>query len=147
MDNPGSSPRRWFSRALLGSILSWTLPLVLFWIILGLRIPASISRILSTYSGGLFLVILACYCLAFRLSGPRLTLMALTLTMLLFGLTVSFYLTSGYTDTGMISGMLPYKDAKNYYFGATQILTGFPIRAGIQAVRRPLFPGLLASLL
>jgi hypothetical protein len=139
LDAAGSTP--------IGVIFSWTLPLVLFWILVSLRIPYSVSRILSTYSAGLFLVILACYCLAFRSSGPRLTLIALTLTMLLFALTVSFGWNSGYTDTGMIGGLLPYKDAKNYYFGASQILNGLPIHAGIQAVRRPQFPGLMAALL
>ena len=121
--------------------------MILFWVILSARIPYTLSRSLSSYSAGLFFAIVAGYCLAFRVRRPWTPYAALSLTMLLFGLTLSFAWTSGYTDTGMIGGLLPYKDAKNYYFGALQILNGLPINAGIQAVRRPLFPGMLASVL
>jgi hypothetical protein len=131
----------------LRSILVWVIPIALFWIIVGIRIPYSISRALSSYSTGLLVLVLACYCLAFRMGGARTTVLGLGLTMLLFGLTISFLWSSGNTDTGMIGGLLPYKDAKNYYFGALQMLSGLPVRAGIQAVRRPLFSGLMASML
>jgi hypothetical protein len=121
--------------------------MALFGVIVSARIPYALSRSLSYYSASLFLAILAACCVAFRVRSPWTPFAALSLTLLLFGLTLSFAWTSGYTDTGMIGGLLPYKDAKNYYFGALQILNGLPIEAGIQAVRRPLFPGMLASVL
>ncbi len=131
----------------LGSLLCVLIPLALFWVIVSVRIPYSLSRVLSTYSGGLFLLVLVCYYLAFRLRGPYAILAGLTLTMLLFALSVSFEWTSGYTDTAMIGGLLPYKDAKNYYWGAVQLLNGLPLQSGVNAIRRPLFPGLMAALL
>jgi hypothetical protein len=131
----------------LGSLLCVLIPIALFWIIVSVRIPYSLSGLLSSYSGGLFLVVLVCYYLAFRLRSPYAMLAGLTLTMLLFALSVSFAWTSGYTDTAMIGGLLPYKDAKNYYWGSVQLLNGLPLQGGINAVRRPLFPGLMASLL
>ncbi|HSR20256.1 MAG TPA: hypothetical protein VLL49_05015 [Anaerolineales bacterium] len=131
----------------LRSGLGVGLALLLFWILLGMRIPYSISGPLSSYSTLLFLAVFACYAAIFGRKGPWATMAGLGLTMLLFAFTISFQSTSGYTDTGMIGGLVPYKDAKNYYHGALQILNGLPLRFGIQAVRRPLFPGLLAALL
>ncbi len=67
--------------------------------------------------------------------------------MLLFALTLSYLWTSGFSDNFLIGGLLPYKDAKNYYLGASLLLNGFPIRVAGQALGRPLFPGFLSSLL
>jgi hypothetical protein len=154
MDSPRSSGYRRIASifgtpadATLRGIFAWLVPIAVFWVIVSIRIPYSISRALSTYSTGLLVLVLICYCLAFRGRGVRATVLGLGLTMLLFGLSISFFWSSGNTDTGMIGGLLPYKDAKNYYFGALQMLNGLPVRAGIQAVRRPLFSGLMASLL
>ena len=148
------SVRQWMARSLLvlkgptvGSVLCWIVPVAVYWILLSLSLPYSVSRPLSTYSSLLFLLVLGGYYLAFR-PRPAIGILAgLTLTMLLVGLSVSYLWTSAYTDNGIVGGLLPYKDAKNYYFGALQLLEGLPIRSGINAVRRPLFPGLLASLL
>jgi len=148
------SIRRWTAGALgvvrsttIRAALLWVVPLALFWILLSLRLPYAITRALSTYSSALFLLVLAGFYLAFR-TRPSISIPAgLTLTMLLVGLSVSALWTSGQTDTDIIAGMLPYKDGKNYYSGALQILNGLPLQTGIQAVRRPLFSGLLASLL
>jgi hypothetical protein len=46
----------------------------------------------------------------------------------------------------MIGGLLPYKDAKNYYLGANLILHGLPVERAGQALERPLFPGFLSAL-
>jgi len=54
---------------------------------------------------------------------------------------------SGFSDNFVIGGLLPYKDAKNYYLGANLLLNGLPIRIAGQALGRPLFPGFLSSLL
>ena len=131
----------------VGSALSWILPLGLYWIVIGLRLPESVGRPFSDSSSLLFVLVLGSYYLAFRPRAAVSLPLGLALTMLLFGLTVSYLWTSGLTDNGIIGGLLPYKDAKNYYFGASQILEGLPLRSGINAIRRPLFPGLLASLL
>ena len=131
----------------IGYVLCWVLPLGLFWIPLGLRIPYSLSLQLSAYSSVFFLSVLGAYYLAFRPKTAVGTLAGLTLTMLLVALSVSALWTSGKTENGIIGGLLPYKDAKNYYFGALQLLNGLPLERGVNAVRRPLLPGLLASLL
>jgi hypothetical protein len=67
--------------------------------------------------------------------------------MLLFALTLSYKWTSGFSDNFIIGGLLPYKDAKNYYLGADLILHGLPMEKAGQATERPLFPGFLSSLL
>ncbi|MFH1183804.1 MAG: hypothetical protein V1755_02045 [Chloroflexota bacterium] len=154
MNALAASVKQWIARSVLvlkglsaASVLGWAVPLALFWILLNLRLPYSISRPLSTYSSVLFLFVLGGYYLVFRPRSAIGILAGLALTMLLVGLSVSFLWTSAYTDNGIIGGLLPHKDAKNYYFGALQLLDGLPIRAGIHAVRRPLFSGLLATLL
>lgn len=129
------------------SLLAWCLPLVLYWVVLGLRIPYALSGQLSRYSTILFLAVLASYYLAFRQRGSISASAGLTLTMLLVALSVSYLWSSGRSDTDILGGLLPYKDAKNYYFGALQILNGLPLHGGINAIRRPLFPGLVATLL
>jgi hypothetical protein len=135
------------NRATIISALCWILPLLLYWLVLALRLPYPISRQLSNYSSLLFMAALAAFYLAFR-PRPRVSLLAaLALTMLLAGLSVSSLWTSGQSDTGIIGGLLPYKDSKNYYFGALQILNGLPLQAGVNAVRRPMFPGLLSTAL
>jgi hypothetical protein len=127
--------------------LSWIIPLALYWMLISLRLPYSITRALSEYSSALFLLVVCGFYLAFR-SRTAISIPAgLMLTMLLVGLSISALWTSGQTDTDIVGGLLPYKDGKNYYFGALQILNGMPLQIGIHAVRRPLFPGLLASLL
>ena len=135
------------SRATLIAALCWIVPLLLYWLILALRLPYDISRQLSNYSSLLFLAVLAGFYLAFRPRPVVSLLAALALTMLLAGLSVSSLWTSGQSDTGIIGGLLPYKDSKNYYFGALQILNGLPLQAGVNAVRRPMFPGLLATVM
>jgi hypothetical protein len=67
--------------------------------------------------------------------------------MLLFGLALSYKWTSGYSDNGVIGGLIPYKDAKNYYFGADLILNSLPLADAVNSTWRPLFPGFLSTLL
>ena len=105
-----------------GMIISVLIPLFLYWIVLILKIPYSFSRYFSIYSVGLFLLVLLLYYLSFRMPDGYRVLAGLGLTMLLFGLALSYKWTSGYSDNGLIGGLLPYKDAKNYYFGANLIL-------------------------
>ena len=65
--------------------------------------------------------------------------------MLLLALTLSFLWTSGFSDNFVIGGLLPYKDAKNYFLGANLLLNGCLIRNAGQALGRPLFSGFLSS--
>src|SRR5258706_12859584 len=120
---------------------------LLFWVVLALKIPASFSQYFHLYSPGLFLVVLALYYLSFRLPNKVQILVCFGMTMVLFALPLSYMWTSGFSDNGLIGGLLPYKDARNYYFGANLILNGLPVIGAQQATERPLFPGFLASVL
>jgi hypothetical protein len=67
--------------------------------------------------------------------------------MALFALTLSYVWTSGFSDNFIIGGLLPYKDAKNFYLGAELIRYGLPVVRAGQATERPLFPSFLAAVL
>lgn len=128
-------------------LISILLPLILFWVVLILRIPYFITFHFSIYSFGLFVFTLLLYYLSLRLRGNVGVLVSLGLTMLLFALVLSYKWSSGFSDNFMIGGLLPYKDAKNYYLGADLILHGLPMERAGQATERPLFPGFLSSVL
>lgn len=128
-------------------LISVLLPLILFWVVLILRIPYFITFHFNIYSFGLFVFTLLLYYLSLRLRGNGGVLVGLGLTMLLFALVLSYKWTSGFSDNFMIGGLLPYKDAKNYYLGADLILHGLPMERAGQATERPLFPGFLSSIL
>jgi hypothetical protein len=131
----------------IGRVAAWLLPAVAFWSVLAFEIPYSFTRYFHRYWLIVFLGVLFLFYLSFRLQGSQSILAAFGLTMLLCALTLSFLWTSGFSDNFIISGLLPYKDAKNYYLGATLLLNGLPIRSAGQALGRPLFPGFLSSLL
>jgi hypothetical protein len=134
-------------RIRLSRVLSWLIPALSFWLVLGFAIPYSLTQYFHYFVLSVFLVILALFYISFRLQGDWSVLAGFGLTMLLFALTVSYLWTSGFSDNFLISGLLPYKDAKNYYLGANLLLNGLPIRVAGQAMGRPLFPGFLSSLL
>lgn len=123
------------------------LSLLLFWVVLIIRIPYSMTVHLNSYSIGLFFLVLVIYYFSLRLRGNLGISVGLGFTMLLFALTLSYKWTSGFSDNFIIGGLLPYKDAKNYYLGANLLLQGLPLEGAGQATERPLFPGLLSSLL
>jgi len=129
------------------TVISLLIPLLLFWVVLIFRIPYSVTFRFNTYSFGLFVIILLLYYLSLRLRGNVGVLAGFGLTMLLFALALSYKWTSGFSDNFMIGGLLPYKDAKNYYLGADLILHGLPMDKAGQALERPLFPGFLSSIL
>jgi hypothetical protein len=131
----------------VSGLFSVLAPLSLFWIVVFLGIPYSITLHFNTYSIGLFLFLLLLYYWAFRQRDRVGVFAALGLTMLLFGLALSYKWTSGFSDNFLIGGLLPYKDAKNYYLGANLIFQGLPLDHAGQATERPLFSGLLSSLL
>jgi len=128
-------------------LISFLFPLLLFWLILFIKVPYSFSQYFHIYSLGLFLAVIALYFLSFSFRGRAGVLLSLGLTMALFSLSLSYMWTSGFSDNFIIGGLLPYKDAKNYYFGANLLLNGFPMLNAGQATERPLFPGFLATLL
>lgn len=121
---------------------------LLFALLLVIRIPHEISRSLSAFSLASFLAVLVLYYLAFRLPGGTGWIAAACLTMLLLGLSLSFLWSSGYSDDKIIGGLLPFRDAFDYYVGANWILDGHAIRILDEgAAWRPLYPGFLATLL
>ena len=129
------------------TIILLLIPLLLFWVVLSFRIPYSITFHFSSYSFGLFVIILLLYYLSLRLQDNARVLAGLGLTMLLFALVLSYKWASGFSDNFLIGGLLPYKDAKNYYLGADLILHGLPMEKVGQATERPLFPGFLSAIL
>ncbi|MGB7876669.1 MAG: hypothetical protein WBL25_19985 [Anaerolineales bacterium] len=130
-----------------GEVGAWLLPVITFWLVLGFEIPYSFTRYFHRYVLIVFLGVLLLFYLSFQLRGNQSVLAAFGLTMLLCALTLSYLWTSGFSDNFIISGLLPYKDAKNYYLGSTLLLNGLPIRVAGQALGRPLFPGFLSSML
>ena len=111
----------------MGAIGAWLMPVVVFWLVLALEIPYSLTQYFHSYGLVVFLTVLGLYYLSFRLKGNQSVLAAFGLTMLLSALTLSYLWASGFSDNFVISGLLPYKDAKNYYLGANLIMNGFPI--------------------
>ena len=125
----------------LGSLL------VLF-LILTIRIAPQTLTFVSRYSMVLFFIVLLLYYITFRVPGKAGWLAGLGLTMALFAGVLLFKWSSGYTDSGIIGGLLPYKDGKNYYWGTQLLMNGYPISAASdQAAGRPLFPGFLSIFL
>jgi hypothetical protein len=121
--------------------------LILYWVVLLIKIPYSVTQFFHSYSVVSFLLIFGIYYLAFRLPDRHSTLVVLGFTLLLFSLTLSYLWAAGYSDNSLIAGTLPYKDAKNFYLGATLISNGLPLENALQATERPLFPGFLSSVL
>jgi len=136
----------WHNR--LHDLAIGAIPVIIFFLALSIKIPFSVSRFFASYSHAFFLILLILYFASFRLSGKFSWLAGACLTLLLFGLTLSFLWTSGFSNDKIIGGLLPYRDAFDYYNGARSILIGKLIAnfAG-GATWRPLFPGFLASLL
>jgi hypothetical protein len=128
-------------------VAAWFIPVIFFWLVLAFEIPSSFTRYFHQFVPILFLGVLFLFYLTFRLKGSLSVLTGFGLTMLLFALSLSYLWTSGFSDNFLIGGLLPYKDAKNYYLGANLLLHGLPIRVAGQALGRPLFPGFLSSLL
>ncbi len=129
------------------AVAAWFLPAILFWSVLAFPFPFSFTKIFHRFIPVVFLGVLFLFYGTFRLKGAPGILTGFGLAMLLFALTLSYLWTSGFSDNFLIGGLLPYKDAKNYYLGANLLLHGLPIRVAGQAVGRPLFPGFLSSLL
>jgi hypothetical protein len=135
------------TRTIPSRVAAWFVPVILFWLVLAVEIPYAYSRYFHQFYLVVFLVLLLLFYGLFRLKGDLSVFAVLGLIMILLALGLSYLWTSGYSDNFLIAGLLPYKDTKNYYLGATLLLNGWPIRVAGQALGRPLFPGFLSSLL
>jgi len=134
-----------FKKFRFTSVGTWLGPMFLFWLVLAIGIPYSFTQYFHRYVLIVFLGTFFLFYLSFQLQGNLSVLAGFGLTMLLFALTLSFLWTSGFSDNFIIGGLLPYKDAKNYFLGANLLLNGRLIRNAGQALGRPLFPGFLSS--
>ncbi|MBD1806562.1 hypothetical protein H6F98_14010 [Microcoleus sp. FACHB-SPT15] len=132
-------------RRSLYPVISITVPLLLYALVLIFRVPTEIS---FTAKNGLTPVLIAIALLfypAYRLSGWIGTLLSLSLTLILFALPISALWNSGISNGFIIGGLLPTGDAGGYYWEARRVLEFGNMSAW--GSRRPLFSGVLASLL
>jgi hypothetical protein len=141
------NPRSASNRLNLAGFFSLLIPFLLFWLIVSFRIPESIGQYFHTFSLPTILIIFALYYFAFQLRDRAGLLVSLGLTMALTALSLSYIWSSGFSDNFLISGLVPYKDAKNYFIGSQLLLHGFPLVGADQGTERPLFPSFLASIL
>jgi hypothetical protein len=117
----------------------------------GLLLIGGVPRIIVDqfhgYSFWLFSIVLIIYFLIFRLPQKAAWIIGLGFTLLIFALSLLYLWTSGYSDNGIIGGLLPYKDGKYYYWGTQMLLNGDLITTkGVQAAGRPLFPAFMSIL-
>ncbi len=130
------------------SILNVIIPLLLYGIILAIQIPSSVSQAFAFYSIPFFLLTIILFYINFRLPQKFHWLGGAALTLILLALQLSFLWTSGYSTDKMIGGLIPFRDAFDYYHGAKFISIGQLISNNSNgATWRPLFPGFLASML
>lgn len=67
--------------------------------------------------------------------------------MTLFALPLAYMWSSGFSDNGILGGLLPYKDGYYYYNGARLLSIGNLLPGYVvQAADRPLFPSFLSSI-
>lgn len=128
-------------------LISSLLFVLLFWSVLFFRIPPVVSQYFHRYSPLLFVLILVLYYFSFRFEQRYGIAACLGLTMAFTALSLSYIWSSGFSDNFIISSLLPYKDAKNYFTGAQLLLNGLPLVNAGQATERPLFPSFLAGIL
>ena len=130
------------------SVLNIIIPLLFYGIVLVIPIPYSASRAFAFYSVPFFLLVLILYYINFRLPENFHWLGGATLTSVLLALRLSFLWTSGTSTDKIIGGLIPFRDAFDYYHGARFISVGQLISNNSNgATWRPLFPGFLSSLL
>ncbi len=135
-------------RTRIRRIASAVFPAILFACLILIRIPSQVSHTLSTYSLVLFLAAGLLYFAGFQLPKEYQWAATAGLTMTLFALTLSFLWSSGYSSDKVIAGLLPFRDAFDYFNGAHWILGGhFILNINEGAAWRPLYPGFLAALL
>ena len=129
------------------SIVNWVIPVLFYILILTIKMPFSVTSYFRYYSASLFFLLLILYYFAFRLPGNLGWLAGYSLTMILFALPLSYMWSSGFSDNGILGGLLPYKDGYYYYNGARLLSIGHLLPDYVvQAADRPLFPSFLSSI-
>ena len=129
------------------SVANWVIPILLYFFILIIKIPYSFSSFFRYYSVTLFFLTLILFYFSFRLPGNWGRIAGFSITMILFALARSYMWSSGFSDNGILGGLLPYKDGYDYYNGARLISIGHLLpQYTVQAADRPLFPSFMSSL-
>jgi hypothetical protein len=130
------------------SVALVVIPFLVFALILRLSIPNQIGQFFYAYSLPLFLLVLGMILGGLSLKGSAGWLVTACLVMVCFAIPLSYKWTSGYSDAGLIAGMIPYKDGFYYLAGARSLLEGHRILPGFSpAAWRPLFPGFLSAIM
>jgi len=124
------------------------LPIFLYFLILAAHIPDTISAFFNAYSVTYFLLAGGVFYLCFQLPSKYRWIAGFTVTLVLFGLKLSFMWESGFSDGRIMGGLLPFSDGFYFYINAKLINIGSILPSNIISTKgRPLFPGLIATLL
>jgi hypothetical protein len=119
-------------------------PFIVFALVLPMPVPARIL-FASFYSvTPVVLPLGVALWLCYRRRSGIATIAALTVTMVLFALPLASLWQHFGVNFNAIGGLLPFSDASGYYYDAQRLLDGHPLG---WSARRPLFVGLLATLL
>jgi hypothetical protein len=119
--------------------------LVLYGLLLAFPIPKTIGLYFRSGFTLLFLVLGVLVFLALRWKNSWAQVAAVGVTLVIFALPLSGLWSSGMSESYVLGGILPFSDASSYYHDALALLHGWPIHT--LALHRPMFSGLLASLL
>jgi hypothetical protein len=126
-------------------ILIFALPLAVYGLLFVIPVPHQIG-LAARYDFTVVLAIVSLvFLVAFSIPGKWGQTAGFLAVLLVFGLTLSGLWGGAKSEFGIVEGLLPWSDAQGYYSGALRLAEGFlfPPFSG----RRPLFPGLLSSLL
>ena len=126
-------------------LTSITIPLLIYAAVLIVGVPTEISLAVRHGFTSILVAIILLFYLLYRQSGWTGTLASLSLTLILFALPLSAMWNSGFSDGSIIGGLLPLNDPNAYSWEAGRLLEGENFTAW--GSRRPLFTGMLASLL
>lgn len=124
------------------------LPIFVYILILTAHISDKISTFFNAYSAAYLLLVGGVFYLVFQLPSKYRWITGFAVTLVLFGLKLSFLWESGFSDGRIMGGILPFSDGFYYYINAKLIDIGSVLPDNIVASKgRPLFSGFVASLL
>lgn len=121
------------------------IPLLVFSAILILDIPRQIGLSFRYGFTSVIIPITILLLFTFHLPEKKWGTISICLTFILFAMPLSGLWMSGAGEKTIVAGLFPWSDANAYYNSARMMLEG-ELLSGI-AARRPLFPGMLASIL
>jgi hypothetical protein len=132
-------------KKIFNPFLAFIFPFVIYWAILNLS-PLSRVGLVMRYGFTIALIPfgLLLY-LAFKKSGYSGIFLGLTVVLIGFGLPLVGLWGSGESESHLLAGLIPMKDAAFYYVDAKRLLAGFP--STDFSSRRPLFTVILALIL